>query len=268
MAYEATQWVNGQTITVAGLNKLEQAVGEMNMSYSPHTWTDGEALTASKMNALEQAVASSSGGSTWTTLYDGSVTTVDEGGTVWGIIPNISAITADSIKVTFNGVEYTCEKNEIDGYGASYDEATDSYTDYSIYPFFIAETELYTETAGTYNLKIEAQQSSGGSSDFSTANITFNSSLMDDYEVVVPFCDDPSGLSSNVQVYAGDDPFTLQVPIYKNGPTYLISNQSLTISGSIEGGGDMILFGLTFKIYAVTGDCTITIVADNDFSIQ
>ena len=62
MSYTPTNWKSDDVVTTARMNKLESAVGEMNMSYTPNVWVDGDVLTASKMNTLEQAVASGGGG--------------------------------------------------------------------------------------------------------------------------------------------------------------------------------------------------------------
>lgn len=109
------------------------------------------------------------------------------------------------------------------------------------------------------SVKINGEEAGGGggSSDFSTAEVTVNS-RGNDYEVAVPWCDDPSGLGLSVRVDALGDPFTLQIPIYKNDATLLISLAPLTVSGDIEAGGNISLFGLTFKAYYITGDCTIS----------
>lgn len=70
-------------------------------------------------------------------------------------------ITASSIFVTFEGVEYVCNVYSDYGnsnYGAPYVEDTDGY-DWSNYPFSILSNShmnmLYTEHAGTYTVKIE-----------------------------------------------------------------------------------------------------------------
>ena len=63
MSYTPTIWVRGDTASSERLNKLETAVGEMNMSYSPHTWVTDEDITAARLNALEQGVAAGGGGS-------------------------------------------------------------------------------------------------------------------------------------------------------------------------------------------------------------
>lgn len=254
MAYEATQWVNGQTITVAGLNKLEQAVGEMNMSYSPHTWVDGEALTASKMNALEQAVASGSGGGTsYTTLYEGSVTTEQGITSAVGIIEDSPESLADTIKVTFNGTEYTCEKNGNYSYGAT---ASGGVFDFSEYPFQLALAfeggyELVTETAGTYTLKIEASQS-GGSSDFSTAEVTIINNLIHRFSCYAPLVVQ-FGTIGGQSVEIGTNTYSVIIP--NNGVALLFIDYNeisveTTVSGNAEeDDGD----------FLITGDCTITI---------
>lgn len=63
MSYTPTEWESADIVTATRINKLETAVGDMNMSYTPNTWSDGDILSADKMNALEQAVAEGGGGS-------------------------------------------------------------------------------------------------------------------------------------------------------------------------------------------------------------
>ena len=63
MSYTPTEWESADIVTATRINKLETAVGDMNMSYTPNVWSDGDILSADKMNALEQAVASGGGGS-------------------------------------------------------------------------------------------------------------------------------------------------------------------------------------------------------------
>lgn len=102
----------------------------------------------------------------YTLLTDESVTTAqDEFGTTTGTLAYSTLIDADTIKVTFNGVEYICENrnrsplnNNV--YGAPYNDDTESY-DWSEYPFYLIGVKsngtnvLGTETAGTYQVKIE-----------------------------------------------------------------------------------------------------------------
>lgn len=95
---------------------------------------------------------SGGGGGSWQTVFEGVVTTVAQQiGEPTGKIEGLTEITADTIKVTFNGTEYTCEKVD-DGYGDS------KFTEY---PFFIVSWKgsvlLLTKTAGTYTLKIEEE---------------------------------------------------------------------------------------------------------------
>ena len=60
MSYTPTVWQDGDHVTAAKLNKLEQGVD--SMSYTPTVWTAGDVVTAEKLNKLEQGVADSGGG--------------------------------------------------------------------------------------------------------------------------------------------------------------------------------------------------------------
>lgn len=112
------------------------------------------------------------GGSSWRIVFEDSVTTETLLDIARAVIQGYE-LTADTIKVTFNGTVYECGKNADGSYGAVMAEI--SY-DWSEYPFALTNTEggleFTTETAGTYTLKIEEPQ--GGSSDFSTAEVTLN----------------------------------------------------------------------------------------------
>lgn len=143
------------------------------MAYERHEWVCGEKITAELMNNLEggveEALAGGSGDcgyectETVTTLTEESVTTVasEEGNT--GQFSYSQLIDADTIKVTFNGTEYECSRMQFMGmnvYGGL-DTSTGSF-DFSQYPFAIAslgsESIFATETAGTYTVKIEAEE--------------------------------------------------------------------------------------------------------------
>ncbi len=98
----------------------------------------------------------------WVTLTDESVTTkIYTSGPVEvgiGFLAYDEFIDTDSIRVTFNGTEYTCQNFS----------SSDAYHDYgatpgdwSSFPFVLrsrdsGENRLMTETAGTYQIKIEA----------------------------------------------------------------------------------------------------------------
>ena len=60
MSYEPTVWQDGDHVTSAKLNKLEQGVN--SMSYTPTVWNAGDVVTAEKLNKLEQGVAEGGGG--------------------------------------------------------------------------------------------------------------------------------------------------------------------------------------------------------------
>lgn len=105
------------------------------------------------------------------TLTEESVTTVREevADGAFGYLSYGELITADTIRVTFNGTEYICENGGADyvaDYGADFDVETQTF-DWSKYPFNIesygekggdtpAKNYLITQFAGTYSIKIEA----------------------------------------------------------------------------------------------------------------
>lgn len=109
--------------------------------------TDG-VIESIKLNGEEYG-----GGETWNTVFEGNVTTVEneKTGTNSGSI-ELDELLPETIKVIFNGTEYICNMNTNGSFGAVYNAGRTDFTDY---PFSINNETLYTETAGTYTLKIE-----------------------------------------------------------------------------------------------------------------
>lgn len=138
-------------------------------------WQCDDTITADDLNRLEGGVEEAlskdcdkgySCTEEWVTLTDESVTTAMEGNVPYakGDFAYSEPITADIIKVTFNGTEYTCNKIVSAIGGNAYGGIGAQGPDFSEYPFAItsgtlgAETfnTLFTETASTYQVKIEA----------------------------------------------------------------------------------------------------------------
>lgn len=129
------------------------------------------------------------GGTQYTTIFDGIMTTEVEQeapAPISAPIEELEGLEADTIKVTFNGVEYVCELQHgtYDYYGAN---PFEEFIDWSDYPFSIVYNVDYyllaTPDAGTYTLKIEEPQSSGGWGTFKLANIAWANlpATFDDY---------------------------------------------------------------------------------------
>ena len=100
----------------------------------------------------------SEGGKTKQVLTDETITTVYHDDLFEGQFAYSTFIDADEIVVTFDGTEYTCQKIVVDG-GFAYGGIGSDGPDFSEYPFFIVTdaegNRLYTQTAGTYTVKIE-----------------------------------------------------------------------------------------------------------------
>lgn len=97
----------------------------------------------------------------YTLLTDESVTTEQGRLFILGGLAYSTPITADTIRVTFNGVEYICDA-VASGETVRYGGISQSGPDFSEYPFAIESdpglntNTFFTETAGTYQVKIEA----------------------------------------------------------------------------------------------------------------
>jgi hypothetical protein len=179
MSYDPTNWKTGDVVTSAKLNKIEGGVSEVSEAYEPTVWQTGDVVTSAKLNKIEQALADATAES-WVTVFDGSVTMAQQGGSPSYTLITLTGALSETIKVAFEGQEYECEMVQADQsyYGAN---VFDSPVDWSVYPFCLfyapdgpsGQTMFITENAGTYSLKVEATEESGGSSDFSVANVTF-----------------------------------------------------------------------------------------------
>ena len=145
------------------------------MAYNKRTWATGNVVGAVDLNRMEGGIEENHPGYEYreeiVTLWEGSVTTEDDNGYYYASIPYTKQITADKLRVTFDGVVYECNKKvdaEAGGnvYGANGN--VDDGFDFSYYPFTIFSgidpsgsvySELDTETEGTHTLKIEADNS-------------------------------------------------------------------------------------------------------------
>lgn len=167
MAYEKKTWVCGETITADGLNNIENGIEEAFdccESKLPAVTTDdnGDVLTVVD-GEWEKAEPGYKCTETLNTLTEESVTTSGTAPYIGGNFSYSSLIDADTITVTFNGTEYEADKI-IQGSSNFYGGFTPSGPDFSEYPFAIvsapngsvAVNMLYTESAGTYSVKIES----------------------------------------------------------------------------------------------------------------
>lgn len=136
------------------------------MAYDKHTWTCDEPITVERLNHIEDGIANAGGGECgfecedeMVTLTEESVTTSAQGDFNYGELSYSQFINADSITVTFDGVEYECPRIAAE-YGNWYGGVDQSDPDFSEYPFVVLSlsglgNNLYTETAGTHTIKIE-----------------------------------------------------------------------------------------------------------------
>lgn len=146
------------------------------MSYTPIGWQTGDTITAEKLNKMDPGWGVSS---TQETLCNETVTTAydSEQGMNLGMLTYSTPITADVLLITFDGVEYECHAMSVGG-GTSYGGMTEQGPDFSVYPFMLysgyGANGIYTETAGTYTIKIDAVETTY---DVSTAFTTVVNSV-------------------------------------------------------------------------------------------
>jgi len=222
---------------------------------------------------LGQFLDEYSGGSgeSWSTLFEGEIATEENGGLYVANLSISDYIDADKIKVTFNGVEYECNKTKMgntNAYGGSVNETNEF--DFSNYPFMINSINtpnimnaVATESPGTYSIKIEVPQESGGSGDWSAAEVTFINHTVVSGTVRCASVEDCIFITDVIIPNANskmNPPYRTiicPIPLYKNQYelSFLDFSEDFngierTISGNIvEGEG----------VYLITGDCTITL---------
>lgn len=124
------------------------------MAYTPINWQTGDTITAEKMNKMDNGWSVDS-----TQLFSETVTTVDDYGVNVAQFTYSQEITAKTVTVTFNGVDYVVPRGENEN-GAFYGEGNDGAV-FTTYPFFIftasdGYNSLETETAGTYTVTVTA----------------------------------------------------------------------------------------------------------------
>lgn len=263
MSYEPTNWKTGDVVTSAKLNKIEGGVSEMSEAYEPTVWKTGDVVTSAKLNKIEQALADATA-ENWTTVFDDEVTTEysETYSNNEASLQVSSAITADTIKVTFDGTEYECQNISPQAgvymYGG-YNIPTDDI-DFSEYPFFIVNTNeilVFTEQEGTHALKIEVPKSSGGSgsSDFSIANVTFVNEY--GFGVNADFCELSSDFDTTVIIGVAGVPTGTTysvIPLYQGAAHVLLGkNDNLTIETSGE-----ITFDDNNDLLIIEGDGRVT----------
>lgn len=243
MSYEPTNWKTGDVVTSAKLNKIEGGVSEVAEAYEPTVWKTGDVVTSTKLNKIEQALADATAES-WVTVFGGSVTTEGDNPAPMAELPLSGQLTANTIRVTFNGQVYECIRQTFPFtyYGT---DLTAKPVDWSEYPFSVVYNEAWvfaTETAGTYTIKIEASGSSGGSSDVSTAVVMIKNNLSYQVQANVPYLDH-SNMFVFRDILSANSEDELIVPIGANGAICQlvkysdgsdISMNQISVSGEID----------------------------------
>lgn len=141
------------------------------MNYETHTWENGETITAEKLNHIEDGIAEGSDKGYECTETKAVLTeeSVDVESEMQGVYVGrlqfvFTNIPSETLSITFNGVKYDCNRISA-GDGYAYGGYGEFGPDFSIYPFIIFVgvselTQLATETAGTYIIKIEVAEES------------------------------------------------------------------------------------------------------------
>lgn len=196
------------------------------MAYEPTNWQTGDTITAEKMNKMDRGWGYES-----TQLFSETVTTAEQGGIYVAVLAYSDVIDADSIIVTFDGMEYVCSR--IDKYGTyfygSFGEQGPVFTEY---PFFLSSgrngNTVCTQTAGEHTVSASAptmQTSAGFAAAVSMASPVDASTLpLRCVEGVTTLSEANSALNDGRLVY-----FTANDETYETTPKcFMVNNASRT----------------------------------------
>lgn len=147
--------VSGETTTKVNISKLL-----VDIHYAI---TGKESENKNNWSKIVNSMADNwpeGGGGSWTVLTEESVTTADQGGFYAGSFAYVFTEESPSkMKITFNGTAYECDVIAMGG-NYAYGGVGEQGPDFSVYPFAVtvspSRTALFTETAGTYTVKLEA----------------------------------------------------------------------------------------------------------------
>lgn len=132
------------------------------MAYTPKTWVCGEVINADSLNNMEEGIqeALQSGyecTETEVVFFNGSITTVAQGGMNMGMFTPSQLISGDALTVTMNGTEYELPKGDLGGGQVYYGEFSGMPV-FTNYPCLVipdgASGIFATENAGTYTVKM------------------------------------------------------------------------------------------------------------------
>lgn len=238
----------------------------MNKLYSVHDhWTDIDKKNDVDIESIDGVITrikvngEDYGGSiTWESVYSGSIDPEGEVSPFTAYV-SLTMTATDLIKVVYDGVEYVLSKqvfNEKIYYGAE-PAILPADIDFTNYPFLIQVSpeiiRVYTETAGLHTVAISVPASGGGSSDFSTANVTIigNNDAMGFLPPSFPYVADNN---TTVTMPAQEEnSHTYTVVLYKGSAWGVIRGADIkAMTGGIELSQDE-------EFLIVTGDGTLTI---------
>lgn len=197
------------------------------MAYTPINWQTGDTITAEKMNKMDNGWAVVE-----TQLFSESVTTsiTDPNYPPYAEFTYNQLIDYDTIRVTFNGVDYVC--NRI-GTGNLYGGHDQSDYDFSQFPFVItsytqdgvAHSFIETENEGTYTVAIAGAVTEVGNGFSNAVNAVDKENELKVVSGVTTWAEADSAIRSGKTVYSYIDSSqkALYLQSYTNGQQYVIA---------------------------------------------
>lgn len=132
------------------------------MAYDKYTWQTGEVITQEKLNHMEQGIEDGVNGyectETTEVLFDETISSSGSDPVYMAVLAYSLPIMADTLIITFDGVEYTCPRQSSASGMSVYGAPASLPADYSQFPFTLSSANgtqnfIYTQTAGEHTIK-------------------------------------------------------------------------------------------------------------------
>ena len=99
----------------------------------------------------------------------------------------------------------------------------------------------------------------GGSSDFSTAEVTISKGAMGtQVDGIIPWLSEEDNQTYSTVELVDEETLTVKVPVGGNSITVYFSRSAQSTDGNIESAGDVSFMSKNLKSYLITGDCSIS----------
>ena len=123
----------------------------------------------------------------------------------------------------------------------------------------VTENGTYETKGEMYNKVTVNVEGGGGSSDFSTAEVTISKGAMGtQVDGIIPWLSEEDNQTYSTVELVDEETLTVKVPVGGNSITVYFSRSAQSTDGNIESAGDVSFMSKNLKSYLLTGDCSIS----------